>query len=58
MTTFPGPPKVLKGALVFIELPNPNPKPNVIVFQYNPDTMTRRLEARALGGEGGHKAEV
>lgn len=50
MTTFPGSPRLLKGALVGLD---PfNPLASVIVFQYNPDTMTRRLEARATGGEG------
>jgi hypothetical protein len=50
MTTFPGSPRVLKGALVGIDPANPIPK--VIVFQYNPDTLTRTLKPRAAGGEG------
>jgi hypothetical protein len=50
MTTFPGSPRVLKGALVGIAPTNPIPK--VIVFQYNPDTLTRTLKPRAAGGEG------
>lgn len=29
-----------------------NPLASVVVFQYNPDTMTRRLEARAVSGDG------
>jgi hypothetical protein len=33
MTTF-NPPRLLKGALVSIDPPNPTPQ--VIVFQYNP----------------------
>jgi len=50
MTTFPGSPRLLKGALVGL---NPlNPLASVVVFQYNPDTMTRRLEARAVSQEG------
>lgn len=49
MTTFPRSPRLLKGALVSFELPNP--KPAVIVFQYNPDTLSRTLEAQT-GGEG------
>jgi len=56
VTTFPGSPRLLKGALVGMD--PMNPLASVIVFQYNPDTMTRRLEARAMGGEGGDKAEV
>jgi len=50
MTTFPGSPRLIKGALVAI---HPlNPVGSTIVFQYNPATMTRRLEARASGGDG------
>jgi len=48
MTTFPGSPRLLKGAIVGLD--PTNPLASVIVFQYNPDTMTRRLEARSSGG--------
>lgn len=50
MTTFPGSPRLQKGALVAIDLPNP--VTSIIVFQYNPDTMSRTLEVQAAG-EGG-----
>jgi hypothetical protein len=50
MTTFPGSPRFLKGALVGVDLLDPNP--SVIVFQYNPETLTRSLKARAMSGEG------
>jgi len=49
MTTFPGSPRVLKGALVSID--PLSPVPGVIVFQYNPDTLTRTLKPRAPGGD-------
>ena len=42
-------PRLLKGAIVAID-PN-SPIPAVIVFQYNPHTLTRRLEPQTLGGE-------
>ena len=42
MTTFPGSPRVLKGALVGID--PATPIPSVIIFQYNPDTLTRTLQ--------------
>jgi hypothetical protein len=35
-----------------------NPLASVIVFQYNPDTLTRRLEARATGGDEGDRSEA
>jgi hypothetical protein len=50
MTTFPNSPRILKGALVGIE--PANPLASVIVFQYNPDTLTRTLKAKSAGGEG------
>lgn len=50
MATFPNSPRVLKGALVGID-PD-KPQPSVIVFQYNPDTLTRTLKAKSPGGEG------
>jgi hypothetical protein len=56
MTTFPGSPRVMKGALVGLDLLNP--LASVIVFQYNPETMTRRLQAQTLGGGEGDKTEA
>jgi hypothetical protein len=50
MTTFPGSPRLIKGALIGIDPLSPLAK--AIVFQYNPETMTRRLEARAVSQEG------
>jgi hypothetical protein len=50
MTSFPNSPRLIKGALIGIDLYNP--LASVVVFQYNPDTMTRRLEPRVAGGEG------
>lgn len=50
MTTFPGSPRLIKGALIGVD--PLNPLASTVVFQYNPDTMTRRLEARAVSQEG------
>jgi len=44
------PPRLLKGALVAFDLPNPTPR--VAVFQYNPATLTRSLEAQMQETEG------
>jgi hypothetical protein len=44
MTTFPGSPRFVKGAIVGLD--KTNPLASVIVFQYNPEGLTRRLEAR------------
>ena len=50
MTSAPNSPRLLKGALIGVDIFNP--LASVVVFQYNPDTMTRRLEPRGMGGEG------
>lgn len=57
MTSFPNSPRLLKGAIVGID--KDNPAASVIVFQYNPETMTRKVEARAAGGgETGDRSEA
>lgn len=57
MSTFPGSPRLLKGAIIGLD--PVNPLASAIVFQYNPDTMTRRLDARTSGGgEGADKSEA
>jgi hypothetical protein len=55
MTTFPGSPRLMKGAIVGIDIFNP--LASVIVFQYNPDTLTRTLQAQT-SGEGGDRTEA
>lgn len=44
MTTPPIAPRLLKGAIIGMDIFNP--LASVAVFQYNPDTITRRLTAR------------
>jgi hypothetical protein len=46
-------PKLLKGALVEFSERFLGPIPNVIIFQYNPETLTRTLDVWNPGGEGG-----
>ena len=48
-------PRVVSGALVGIH-PN-DPRPTVILFQYNPDTLSRTLQPQ-MGAEGGDKTEA
>jgi hypothetical protein len=55
MTTFPGSPKLTKGAIVGID--PLNPLASVIIFQYNPKQLSRSLQARSAGAEGA-RAEV
>jgi hypothetical protein len=49
----PASPGLLKGALLSVTLPNPVPR--VIPFQYNPDTLRRRLEAQTASGDGAER---
>lgn len=44
MTSFPNSPRLLKGAIIGVDLFNP--LASVILFQYNPETLTRSLTAR------------
>ena len=55
MSSFPGSPRIVKGALVGIDIFNP--LPSVVVFQYNPDSVTRTLQAQTAG-ESGARSEV
>jgi hypothetical protein len=45
--SFPGSPQIQKGAIIGLD---PfNPLASVIIFQYNPDSLTRTLTAQAAG---------
>jgi hypothetical protein len=50
MTTFPSSPRLQKGAIIGLD--PANPLASIIVFQYNPETLTRTLTAQTAGGEG------
>src|SRR5262245_6802092 len=49
MTTFPGAPRLVKGALVSVDLLSLIPQ--VILFQYNPELLNRTVQPRE-GGDG------
>jgi hypothetical protein len=51
---FPRSPKLLKGGLVVYQSQNPGPPPQVIVFQYNPEQMSRSLVMRAAPRDPGN----
>lgn len=56
MSSFPGSPQVLKGAIIGMDLFNP--LASIIIFQYNPDTMTRTLTAQTTSSESADKGEA
>src|SRR5262245_18515454 len=55
MTGFSGSPKVFKGAIVGLD--PLKPLASVVVFQYNPEKVTRRLSPKT-GAEGGAEGEA
>lgn len=56
MSSFPNSPKLVKGGIVLMD-PNTSAVLRVIPLQYNPDTLTRTLQAQAVA-EGGDRSEV
>jgi hypothetical protein len=47
MTSFPGSPRLIKGAVISYETAGLIPQ--VVIFQYNPETLTRTLKAQRSG---------
>lgn len=56
MTTFPGSPRLFRGAIVGVDTVAATTR--AIYFQYNPETLTRKLDAQTVGNEGGDRSEV
>ena len=56
MTTFPNSPRLVKGGIVLID-PNTSAVVRTIPLQYNPDTLTRTLQIKALA-EGGDRSDA
>lgn len=57
MTTFPNSPRLLKGGIVLID-PNTGAVLRIIALQYNPDTLSRTLQVKGAGAEGGDRSEA
>jgi len=57
MTNFPGSPRLLKGGIVLID-PQTSAVRRIIALQYNPDTLTRSLQVKGVGAEGGDRSEA
>ena len=59
MSTFPDSPSILKGGLVLLD-PVTSIVARVIVLQYNPDSLSRTLQAQgaAVDASGGDRSEV
>jgi hypothetical protein len=50
MTTFPGSPRLLKGGIVLVDA-NTGALQRIIALQYNPDTLSRTLQAQSIGDQ-------
>jgi hypothetical protein len=57
MTSFPGSPKLLKGGIVLLN-PDSGVPMQIVVLQYNPDTLSRTLQAQGIGPEPGDRLEA
>jgi hypothetical protein len=57
MSTFPGTPRVLRAGIVLAD-PGTLVVQRVITMQYNPDTLSRTLQARSVAAEGGDRLEA
>jgi hypothetical protein len=57
VTTFPGSPKLPKGAIVAIDTTT-NQVVSTISFQYNPETLSRTLQVQMAGGEESAREEA
>ena len=57
MSSFPRSPRLLKGGIVLLNAENATVE-RIITLQYNPDTLTRSLQAQGAGAEGGDRSEV
>ncbi len=58
MATTPTGPRLLKGAIVAVDVSKSGVMPTTtIAFQYNPETLTRTLDPQWAGGEPGQRSQ-
>ena len=57
MSSFPGSPRLVRGGLVLVD-PTTGVVLRIIALQYNPDTLTRSLQIKGAGPEGGDHVEA
>ncbi len=55
MTSSPLSPRLVKGAIIGFDIANP--LASIAIFQYNPDTLTRTLQAQTSGGDTSNPSE-
>jgi hypothetical protein len=57
MSNFPGSPRLLRGGIVLVD-PDTAAVKNVIVLQYNPDSLSRSLQVQSVTPEHGNRSEA
>jgi len=57
MGSFPGSPRLMRGGIVQID-PDTAAVQNIVVLQYNPDTLTRTLQVQAVHAEHQNRSEA
>jgi hypothetical protein len=57
MSAFPRSPRLLKGGLALLD-PQSGAVLRIIPLQYNPDTLTRSLQIKGVGQDGGDHSEA
>src|SRR5437879_5124719 len=57
MSTFPNSPKLLKAGLILLD-PDSGVTQRIIVLQYNPETLTRKLAVQAVGGDTADRSQA
>jgi hypothetical protein len=57
MSAFPNSPRLLKGGIVLVD-PDSGTVQRVIVMQYNPDSLTRALQAQSVRPETRNRSEA
>jgi hypothetical protein len=57
MSSFPGSPQLVKGGIVLLD-PDSGQAIQTIALQYNPDTLSRTLQAKGIGPEPGDRLEA
>ena len=56
MSTFPGSPHLIKGGIVLIDSQTSKVQ-RIITFQYNPDTLSRSLQAQTISSDGKDRSQ-
>ncbi len=56
MPTYPRGPRLLKGAIVVVS--DLGSLPQVVAFQYNPETVKRSLQPQTAGGDEGQRSQI